>query len=427
MTEPLEPGFELLAPPPRRAHGKLFASLAAVVLLGVGGAISYVAIASDRTGAATPRQAVQRVLTDLEHGDLVGVVDDLPPGERAALAGALRSDVSSLKRLGVLTHAADPAAVSGVTFAAHGLTYADQPIAVNDHVQIVQITGGTVDLGLDAADLPFTRAFLDRLDPRPSSDHRSVAITRPVRIATQKVGDTWYPSVFYTVADAAAHSVIPSSADRIPARGAGSPEQAVERLVRALGSGDLASAIAVVSPAELGALHDYGGLVVRSAERTRRPSMSITTLDLVSTPVSGGARVQLRKVVVSSDGRRLGIALDGGCASVDLGGLHRKVCPSDVPGLISMFAGGFRCDGAGGSSSGIAQGRLPDCHARPFTAAQRQAITDLVSGILSGGIDTAKAGGAWFVSPVRTLADTGSTVLGALKGNDLLELSTLGH
>lgn len=414
-TEPLEPGFELLPQPPRRVRGKLVASLAAVVLLGVGGAVSYVALASDRTGAATPRQAVQDLLADLTHGDLVGAVDDLPPGERNALAGALRDDVSSLKRLGVLAHNADPAAVSGVTFAAHDLTYA-APVTVSDHVQIVRITSGTVDLGVDATELPFTAAFATAAHHGAHAHPTShVTITRPVRIATEKVGDTWYPSVFYTVADAAAHHAIPTNADRIPARGAATPEQAVARLVRSLSSGDVASAIAVLSPAELDAVHDYGGLIVRSATRTHRPSLEVRTLDLASTQTKDGARVRLQKVVVSSGGRQLGVALDGGCAVVDLGPLHRKLCPSDVPALLGLLRGGFSCDG------------LPSCHTQPFTPAQQRAITDFVTGMLAGGIDTAKVGGEWYVSPVRTMAELSSTVLGALKGDDLFALAGLGR
>ena len=58
-------------------------------------------------GAGSPKEAVSKAITALQNGDLIGLLDDMPPGERAAISGPFQDDVTSLKRLGVLSPAAD--------------------------------------------------------------------------------------------------------------------------------------------------------------------------------------------------------------------------------------------------------------------------------------------------------------------------------
>jgi hypothetical protein len=463
MTEALEPGFEIIPPPPKRGHGKLIGSIAAVVVLAAGGAVSYVAFAAGDSGASSPEKAVQNVVADLQNADLIGVLDDLAPGERAALSAPIRDDIASLKRLSVLSSSANPSAVSGVHFATHDLTYASKTITVNDHVQIVQITGGSVDLGADATKFPFTQRFLGVAKPPTKAANQHIAITAPVRIATEKVGDTWYASLFYTAADDAAGHAVPSASNSIPAHGADSAEGAVEKMVRALLSGDVTSALSLISPAELGAVHDYGSMILKAMPRWQAAQVTIKTLDLTTTPISDGVRVGLKNLVLSSGGRELSVAIDNGCATIAAAGFHKKVCPADAADLISTFLGGLTCASSFsfGSSSGSSayhsridittdgksssktkntysqshyvpldnDGTLSGdgCQGPKFTAAQKQAIADLLSGITSLGIDTAKVDGQWFITPVRTVADLGATVLSGLKGDDLFQLATLGH
>jgi hypothetical protein len=243
LTEDTTSGFELLPEPPKHKHTKLLASIGAVIVLGVGGAVSYVAFAAGGdSGASSPQAAVKNVVSDLEQSDLIGVLDDLAPGERTALSGPIHDDIDALKRLGVLSDGADPSAVSGVHFAAHDLRYDDKTVSVNDHVQIVRITGGSVDLSAQASKLPFTQRFLDHTHAPSKAESQHVPITHPVRIAAVKVGDGWYASLFYTAADDAADHAIPTAADRIPAVGTESAEGAVQKLVHSLLTGDYRSA-----------------------------------------------------------------------------------------------------------------------------------------------------------------------------------------
>jgi hypothetical protein len=452
MSEETDPGFEVLAQPPKRTHGRLWASIAAVVVLGAGGAISYVAFAAgDHGGASSPDAAIQNVVNDLQNRDLVGLLDDLAPGERDALSGAVNQDVSSLKRLGVLSSSADPSSVSGWHFAAHNLTYG-KTITVNDHVQIVQITGGLVDVGGNAAQLPFTQRFLQLTKARDRAQSDNVAITHPVRLAAEKVDGGWYASLFYTAADSLAHQKIPTAGDAIPSVGADSPSAAVDKLIRSAMSGDLRSAFEVVSPAELGALHDYGGLVTQQAPTVHQLPFQLKNIDYTTTPITNGMRVSLKQLTVTVGGREFHASIDGSCVSIDASVLHKKYCASDAANAIGGFVGAMQCSGqvfmSGAGSANHSpvrisgEGRKPSgpgsyspmsgmtpgsCHGPNFTAAQQQAITDLVSGLLSSaGIDTAQVGGQWYVTPVRTVADSGAALLSALKGDDLFQLASIG-
>lgn len=425
-------GFELLPQAPRRISGRLLTSMAAVAVLAAGGAATYIAFAAGHSGAGTPKAAVQKVIGDLNHSDLVGLLDDIAPGERNALAAPVRADIASLKRLGVLSGSANPAAVSGVHFAAKDLKYADKTIKVNDHVQIVQITGGSVDVSGDTTKLPLTQRFVDAAKVRPQQSGHTIPIDHPIRIATEKVGDTWYASLFYTIADNATHHVVPTAADAIPASGAGSGEAAVRKLIRAMTAGDYRSALALLSPDELGVLHDYGGLLVKKPQHPSSSGLSIRTLELTSTPIDHGARIGLKRLVAQVRGMQVSVTQANGCYRLDAGPVHENLCPSNAADLMSAELGRIKCAlsfrfGSGPLAGSRAQHPFARCIGPQFTSTQKSALTDLVTGLTKdGGIDTVQVGGQWYVAPVRTLAERSSSLLSALHGDDLFVLASLG-
>ena len=418
MSE-LDPSFEPLPQPPRRPHTRLLVSLAALVVL-VGGAVtSYVAFAGADTGASSAQQAVQRVITDLEHADLVGLVDDLAPTERAALSGAVTSDIAALKRLGALSPAANPAAVSGVHFAVTGLQYG-KTIKVNDHVQLVQLTAGTIDLSVNAAQLPFTERLLglaNHADPTP----KHLSITHPIRIATQLEDGHWYASLFYTLADRAAHQQLPTASDNIPATATGTPTDAVQNFVHAVFDRDFRTAISLVSPSELAVVHDYGAMVVKAAEKSHQPPVQLQSLDLTSAPISGGVRVKVHDATLTIMGFHVSATLDKGCLKLDAGFLSKQICADNAADQLGSLLG-LLCKGSSSGSSSSPACRLP-----PMTDAQKAAVGDLVSGLFNVGIVVTHEGNGWYIAPVRTLADASTTMLSALRGDDLFQLAGLGH
>src|SRR5205807_168923 len=136
------------------------ASAAAVVLVG-GGVATYVAVSSssDNGGAASPKAAVETLVSDLNNADLIGLLDDLPPGERDAVSKPVQKVLADLKRTHVLKPDADLSHVAGITLNVSGLTFAADTIAINGNVQIVQLTGGKITASGDVSKLPLASDF----------------------------------------------------------------------------------------------------------------------------------------------------------------------------------------------------------------------------------------------------------------------------
>lgn len=426
--EQLQFGPSSYPPPPAaqpKARGKLLAAAAAVVVLAGGGVATYVAFSdsgNNSAGAASPKAAVQTLVTDLNNSDFLGVLDDLAPGEKAALAGPVRDGITQLKRLKVLKSSADPNKVSAVTFRASGLTFGGKTLQVTDQVQVVEVTGGTLRVSADASRIPLTQAFVSAAFGKNAPTGTSVKTVNladiartqghPLQIATQQVDGRWYPSLLYTIAqNAAVDSGVgnPSPSDRIPDNGASSPEAAVRGMLDALLAQDWRRAIELASPTELGVLHDYGALLLKTAPAPKKLPFTVTDLALASKDISGGKRLTLQSLVATVNGQTtLRVSVSSGCFDITVSGQQRKFCGSDLIDLISGSFGGL---------------------GNTLTAAQTQALGHLIDGVTSVGVDVSQTGGKWYVSGVRTLADELGSMLSSLQGNDLLELATLlrGH
>ena len=377
--------------------------------------MSYVAFQDKNTGggAGSPQAAVSTIVTSLSKSDLLGVLDDLPPGERSSIHDSFVSQVSQLKRLKVLNSSANANKVSGVTFAAKGLTYGAS-VAINDHVQLVTVTGGTISVNSDASKVPYTKEFLDAaFDGKTPTQTQSQTIDiaaqaaktgKPLRVATQKVGGKWYPSLMYTVLAAAAnsdHLGTPTSADAIAPQGAGSADDAVRQMITAASRQDYRNIIALLDPNEDAALHDYGTLLLKSAPQPTNGQFSLKNITFTDAGVSGGTRVSLHSVQFSSNGQDVTVTIDGQCASIASGPTTTKMCAQQA---LDKYGANLH-----------------------LTAAQRSALDDLFTAIPKLGVVSTKSGGKWFISPIRTYSNLDTTILSNLKDNDLLTLIKLAR
>lgn len=404
-----------LVPPPGRKHrGKIVAAAAAVVVIG-GGVATYAAVSSSNAagGSGDPKSAVKTLVDDLNDSDLVGLLDDLPPGERDAINKPFQKVVKQLKRNDVLRPDADLNKVGGVQVRASDLTFAGETIDVNDHVRIVQLTGGKIAFNADLRKAPVTKDFLDAIGASRTTASQTVDIAqqakengRPLRIATQKVDGKWYPSLLYTIADNATTSSglqAPSAADRIPARGASSPDAAVESFVTALLDADVERAAELLSPEELAVVHDYGKLILDRLHY-EPTGAKIRKLDLKDSDGSGGTRVTLRSIELTlREGDAIKVSLDGDCATVTVQGDTRRMCAGQ---LMNQLAG-------------LGQSATP---------AQQQALTHLFSGLSDAvGLVTTKVDGKWYVNPVRSYFEMADAMLSGLRGNDMQEIMKLGR
>jgi hypothetical protein len=413
-AQPLQAGWTSTGPgQPAKSGGKrglLAAAVAVVVVAGAG--VSYVAFRDQNSGsgASTPKAAVGTIFTALSKSDLLGVLDGLPPAERASFHDSFVAQVGQLKRLKVLQQSANANKVSGVSFRATGLSYGGTPAVVNDHVQLVTVTAGTIVLNSDASKVPYTKEFLDAAfdgqAPKQTGTQTIdiAAQTRktgtPLRIAVQKVNGKWYPSLIYTVVAASADGT-PSSSDAIAAVGAGSPDDAVRGMITAAVKQDYRGLIARLDPNEDAALHDYGSLLLRHAPSSSNSSVNLNNITFADTGVAGGTRVSLKSVQFTAEGKTSTVTIDGQCAVVARGADSTRVCASQA---LDRY----------GSSLHL-------------SAAEKAALTDLFAAIPKiGGVAT-KSGGQWFVSPIRTYADLDVSILSNLKDNDLLTLIKLAR
>jgi hypothetical protein len=369
------------------------------VLLG-GGIATYAAVSSGTTsgGEATPKAAVQRLFSDLAHSDLIGMLDDLPPGERDAIATPVENTISELKRDGVIAPNADLNHLPGIQITPRNLTYAPSTVPVNDHVQVVQITGGTITLDADAAKLPLAGDLLRQIEQyaHPKIVHRTVNIAQavqaqghPVRIAVQKVDGSWYPSLLYTIADNAATAAglgTPNPADAIPAHGANSPDDAVRQLVNDLLTGRIEQAIELTSPDEDAALHDYGKYLVDRVHYGPAP-VHIRDLTFTDSATPGGTLVHIKSLTMIMHGQQISFLQEGKCFEVRGMGQDQRLCPSDIQRMLQ---------------------------ANGMTPRQRKVVQNLASESSNFGVVTSESGGKWYVNPIRTVLNLGPAIFSEL-------------
>jgi hypothetical protein len=416
------PPESLTQPTRHRGRGKLIAGTAAVIVLAGGGVATYVAFSdsSSKGGAGSPKQAVQKFVGDLNNSDFLGLLDDLAPGEKRAMADPVRDEIDQLKRLKVLQSNADPNKVTAVHLSATKLTFSDKTVSVNDHVQIVELTGGEVTVSTDATKIPLTKQFLDAAFPNgglPTGSTGSQTINisdvvrengKPIRVSTEKVGGKWYPSLFYTIADYAVASGnlrAPSAADRIPDKGAASGDEAVRQLITALSKQDFATAIGLASPDELGVLHDYGQLVLQAAgSGSGSAPFTVNDIQFTHKSISGGERLILKSLDVEANGQHVKVAVDKGCYTATVGSETKHLCANDLIDMVVNEFGGFG-------------GEPPQ-----LTSAQRTAFAHLIDGLSSVGIDVSQTGGKWYVDAVHSYFDVVGSILSGLQGDDVYEL-----
>ena len=418
-------GTATTVPPSRhpRRRGRLLAAAAVVTALAAGGIATAIAVSdTSRHGAASAQAAIQQIVDDINASDLAGVLDDLAPAERTAIADPMLKAIDELKRIHVLQPSADPKKVDAVHASITHLTFAPT-VQVNDHVQIVRITGGSVSISADVSRIPFTKDLVNALFPngQPSnSGSTTVDIAqavhdngdKPFRFGAQKVDGRWYPSLFYTIADNAvvdAGMRAPTAADQIAAVGADSPNAAVTQLVQALLGGNLTRAIELTAPDELAALHDYGGVLLRATGPTYKPApVRLDSLEMTPTTSSGNSqRLVLKSLALTTaDGKKVAVLVQGSCVSVTVGGDEQRVCASQVSAQINSLVQQFT--------------------GKPVTPAQRTAFEHLFgSTTQAGGFVTTKADGKWFVAPVQTVFEAATSIVARMQGDDVIELIRL--
>ena len=419
----------------------------AIGVLGVltAGIFAALAIGGSSTtagGADSPEEAYQQLLQAISDEDLLGAAELVLPSERETLVQPLFDLVGELQRLEVLDPALDLSAVSGVDFDFDGVLF--ETTMLTEDLATLRLVGGRTTTVVEPNAFPFGPLVLDRLpegtipdDFRTTSE--SISPSDDGLVAIRQNGK-WYVSLWYSVAEAArldAGLPLPDPDDAIVARGGGSPEAAVEEMIRAGIDLDVRRVLELLPPGEAAALHDYAPLFLPAAEeaaREARRSMRRIGLEIrlrhlelsskkrgddqivsflggelvvtsdeidVSIEVSDGSTSG--HLVIREFGQDIGITVTGDCFELEVrdgsGEVveYQRECAGDVENLIEQFLG-----------SDVFVGGLPD-----FDIFNTDPVL---------GIATVKENGEWFVSPLATFLDGGVELLAAIDQQKLEDL-----
>ncbi|MEU6641604.1 flagellar basal body protein FliL [Saccharomonospora sp. NPDC046836] len=402
-------------PPTRRRRGLVIGLVVALVVAAgaVGSWFAFRQSDSVAAGAATPTDAAMSFATSFGSGDVVGLLSALTPGEAALLTDPLVESTNELKRLGVVKPDADPRNLTGLEIQTANLTFDEsQAEQVNDHLTITKLTGGTITVTADLSALPFADEYLDAImadagvtSPEEGRRTQTVDIGEvvraggePLRIATVKVGDEWYPSLFYSVADYALADLGEQWPQQpIAANGAASPNEAVQQLVQAALDSDITRVIELLPPDEMGVLQDLGPLLVDAVGSATPTGAQLTKLETETSEVAGGTRATVVALEVEIPGEgTFSLTKDGDCYQLTVQDQSDQLCADQLSALVEEQAGAD----------------VPD--------AARQAISNIGTSVLQQGLGvvTTEVDGKHYVSPVRTMTELGMTFLRGMEPAD---------
>ncbi|MET0234446.1 MAG: hypothetical protein ABW224_07390, partial [Kibdelosporangium sp.] len=400
-------------PPKKKKTGLIVGVFVAVLALVAGGIVYFVAFnRSDPAaeGSASPTEAANKLVSAISSGDVAGLFTALPPAEGALLRDLNTQMGDELKRLDIYKKDADPNKITGLK--ATGLRFDDaKKQKVNDHLEITMLVEGKIEVNSDMRDLPFNQKFLDSVFPNGvdrGSQTQTIDITKavqknkgePVRIATVKVDDEWYPSLFYTIADyALKEAKKPWPASPIAANGAASADEAVKQAVNAALDADFKRLIELMPPDEMAALHDAGPVLLKAAAGEAEPSgAKINKLETDTSSVTGGKKVTLKELELTADGEQFRIVRQGDCYEASFQGESRKMCAADLAAQLKQTG---------------------------MPPAATTAVTHLVEGVFKSGVGlvATEVDGKWYVSPGRSFFEVFLSVIRGLQPGDIENLA----
>jgi hypothetical protein len=405
----LEPTEVDLDDPVTRTRNRRVALALGAVAVVAAAAFAAFSLASDTND---PEDPVRAMLGAAERGDVLGVMEQLDPGERDALKGPISDLVDELNRLDVL-HDADLGHVTGVDLEVDDLEL--RSTVVRD--DIARVTAqGTTKGKLDVSKLPlggFVRDLVGDDGPGATDSTTGKLDTGDDFITTVKRGDRWYVSIGYSIAELARRDAGASFDDMGPgvaAKGTDTPEDAVRELVHAATELDVRRIIELLPPGELGAVQDYAGLFIDEAEQAKDDmgdyTATVSKLELDSKVDGDHALVYVRDAAAELAAGDMALRYADGCADVTQPRLDPEsgeVAPSTT----------HLCNGSDPTEALQGLGGLSDIDPPKLSFEGKHA--DL-------GIAVTRVEGRWYVSPTRTLLGGLVAELRLFQPKDLTEL-----
>jgi hypothetical protein len=406
----------------KRRSPLIWTAVAVVVLLVAGAGVFWLANRDTNqaaSGQADPKAAVESLVSSLNSGDVLGATAVLDPAEAAVYTDLTESLFSEFKRLEIIKPDAEVTA-SGSSIKLDGVTYGPVDEAQPGHLAFVEVTGGTITLTSNPTVAPYTDKVKDALEgtlgdlgaSQPMTQTVDIAdataeLGQPIRIGVVNRDGGWYPSLFYTLADAWTRATglpTPAAGDSIPAAGSDSESAAVDGMLSAISKGDLAGVIGLLPPDEMGVLHDYGRLILQESGGDRVTAddlggfaVSGTEWD-VSDATGGGRKVSLLKADITIDGDTASLLRDPADNTLTV----------SVPGQPTQTLDDATLDTMLRDQLG------EDVDPQLVDIAKRE-----VKQLIGTGFVTVEVDGKWYVSPLRTGGELGLSLLQGLQPADI--------
>ncbi|MBB5804140.1 hypothetical protein F4560_003908 [Saccharothrix ecbatanensis] len=409
-------GYSGGEPPKKKRTGLIITSIVAVLALAAGTVATVWALRSSddvAAGSESPSTAANNLLSALGSGDVIGIMNGLAPAEAKLSKDYTEATVSEAKRLEILKKDADPNKLTGIQVKSEGIKFDDAAAEkVNDRLTINKVVEGKITITSDVKQIPLTDKLVDALGAdldkaKPDTETLDFAKEmadrkgKPIGIATIKVGDDWYPSLFYTIAHAALESEdLKWPAQGIAPAGAGSANDAAKQMVQKALAGDLEGVIALLPPDEMGVLQDVGPVLLDQAGKTPDTGAKLVELETDSKDVTGGTLLTIRKLVVEAKGEQYEIARDGDCYSATGEGKTQKLCADELGQLVEQQGGR----------------NVPPAAVDVIARVGAQVLKDGV-GVVATEVD-----GKWYISPLRTYNELFLTLMRGLEPKDIDEL-----
>jgi hypothetical protein len=406
MGEPVEePSPDAPVAPKVRHRARLVTVVVAVVLLVGAGAGTAIGLSGGSGGSASPAAAVTALLTAAQNSDLLGALDAVAPGERSAIEPGLVTFIDQMQRLHVLSSAADPSDVSGISFKFSGIQTSTEYLEPT--VAAVSITHGTMTSSADLAKLPlgsFVTGLTGSLAGKSQPPKTNSASTGRSAIATVEVDGSWYVSLGYTIAVDSLRSgggtgAPPAASSAVQPTGASSAEGAVTNFLASVADLNLSGMIADLAPGEMAALQSYAPLFLSKAnadiDKVRGiVSLKISAPTMTTVPLGSMTLVKVSKLDLQLTAGTTSITIQGDCTTETVLGHTTKTCA--------------------GSGSKASQSIL-----KLLPASVQSLLQRLSQARPDEGIATVEENGKWYISPVATMLQSVNAVVAELEPSDL--------
>ena len=346
-----------------------------------------------------PEDPVREMLEAAERGDVLGVLEQLAPGERDAVRDGVVELVDELERLEVLENA-DLSALTGYDLSIEGLELASD--VVGDGLAHVRVEAGTSRYEVRAKEFPlgdFVRDIVgDNLEDAETSGEDPLELNDPDFLTTVERDGRWYVSIAYTLAEVArteAGVALDDLGEGITPAGADSPEDAVRAMVEAGAELDIERMISLLAPDEMGALQEYSALYLDDARDATEDVLStweirLNDLSLSSETDGDESLVKVEELALEATDGETTVTIADGCVGVDFPGPPPGEEDYYYPQDIDLCPGDNPMDALTDTPFGF------------FFASPDIEPPQIGSGQPEGGIVAHQVDGKWYISPTRT-------------------------